>query len=221
MKATAAEAEARTAKVAEWLVEGRSRADICQNAREKGWGISDSQVDRYIARARRAIREGHRKDWDMTLAMADARFESLYRMALDKGDLRLAASIVKEHAALMRPRPGDDLIYAHDADFMAFIYEYAELLKAVLPPDQLARVWQAAHRLDLVRESIEDACGGGDELMRVCVEDHRTLGRGRTREELVDAGLFDGLVLPGDSRSERPPALEPGAKAALPLPEAC
>ena len=56
-KSTAAEVEMRTAKVAELLVNGWNRTRICEYARETAqWGVSDGQIDRYIATLGSAFR---------------------------------------------------------------------------------------------------------------------------------------------------------------------
>lgn len=96
-KSTAAEVEMRTAKVAELLVDGWSRARICEYARETArWDVSDAQVDRYIAKARERIQADCSRDRKASYALAEARLEALYGKAVDADDLRLALSIVKE-----------------------------------------------------------------------------------------------------------------------------
>jgi len=57
-KATAATAQARVDQCYRWISECKTRPDIIQLARDQ-WGVSDSMVDRYIARAREQIT----KDW--------------------------------------------------------------------------------------------------------------------------------------------------------------
>lgn len=77
---------------------------------------------------------------------------------------------------------------------MACLYLYAEALKSVLPPEYLCRVAEAVRGLAPVEESLREA-EACEAMLQQCVEDHRQLGRGCTREELVEAGFFDGLTL--------------------------
>lgn len=66
----------------------------------------------------------------------------------------------------------------------------ADILRSTLPPDQLESVMRSAGDYNLklaeVPAIVEDA-----DPMALAVEDMRTLGRRRTRAELIEAGLFD------------------------------
>ena len=193
MKATAAEVDSRVAKVAEFLVEGRNRAYICEHARNN-WGISDGQADRYISKAREAIRENRKGNLDDILAIANARYEMLFARAVEKVDLRAAMSIVKEQTALSQ-LPSAKADVQDFEGFMTCLYAYSEALRAVLPPEYLRKVVEATRGIAPVAESLRES-DPYDDLLRLAVEDRKALGRTRTREELANAGVFDSLQLP-------------------------
>ena len=197
MKSTAVEVESRVLKVSGWLEAGWSRAKICEYAREnEGWDVSDSQIDRYIAQARSKLRDGFEDDWETNRAIANARLESLYCVALEKGDLRAALRIIAEQVALQKPESAK-VSYANDADFILCLDTYAKALRRVLPESMLIQVVEAVRELTPVAESFEEVIGFDyDKAMQGAVDDIQTLGRTRTREELIEAGFFEGLALP-------------------------
>ena len=200
-KSTAATVELRTAEVAELLVNGWSRARICEYARNQRWGVSDGQIDRYIASARDRIKAGCSKDTEAKCALAEARLEQLYGKAVEAGDLRLALNVVKEQRALQgldeAPRVvarGKDAI-----PFYAVLAAYGEALRVNLTPEQLRAVVRDANEYAVIGQSLEPDWEPPADCMAQCVEDVKTFGRARTRGELLDAGIIaeDELELPG------------------------
>lgn len=195
MKSTSIETTRRISKVAEWLINGWSRARICENAREN-WGVSDSQTDRYAAQAREMIRASYKNDWEDNRAMADMRLEYLFCRALEANDLRLAVKIVGEQTKLRRPDTAQNA-FASEDEVVYCLAAYADALRRILPKSMLVQVVDAVRELTPVAESLEEIIGFDyDGAMALAVEDHKRLGRGRTREELIEDGVFDGLMLP-------------------------
>ncbi len=196
-KSTAAEVEMRTAKVAELLVDGWSRARICEYARETArWDVSDAQVDRYIAKARERIQADCSRDRKASYALAEARLEALYGKAVDAGDLRLALSIVKEQRAL-QGLDGALLEPSESAEsgmFYATLAAYADAIHANVPKRYIEALAKDVLPLAPVAESLTRE----PDPMQQCVADMRALGRTRTRDELVAAGVL------GDESVELP-----------------
>jgi hypothetical protein len=81
VKATDAEILQRVATVHKLLVAGASRASIQQYA-IKAWGLSESPVDVYIARAKESIKEQTDRDKENNLSMALARMNDIYQQCI-------------------------------------------------------------------------------------------------------------------------------------------
>lgn len=197
-KSTAATVEVRTAKVAELLVDGWSRARICEYARETArWDVSDAQVDRYIAKARERIQADCSRDRKASYALAEARLEALYGKAVDADDLRLALSIVKEQRTLQGL---DGAMHASERPenimFYATMSAYADALRANVPERYLKAVVRATSDLPVFGEiALQD----DRDPMAQCVKDLRTLSRTRTRRELLEDGFLNDdadMILP-------------------------
>lgn len=199
-KSTTATVELRTAKVAELLIDGWSRARICEYARNQRWGVSDGQIDRYIASARDRIKAGCSKDTEVKCALAETRLEQLYGKAIEAGDLRLALSVIKEQRALqgLDATPGMEVRDKDAIPFYAVLAAYGEALRANLSHEQLRAVVNDANEYTIIGQSIEPDWKPPTDCMAQCVKDIKTLGRTRTRSELLDAGVVaeDGLELP-------------------------
>lgn len=199
-KSTAAAVELRTAKVAELLIEGWNRARICEYARNQRWGVSDGQIDRYIASARDRIKAGCSKDTEVKCALAETRLEQLYGKAIEAGDLRLALSVIKEQRALqgLDATPGMETRDKDAIPFYAVLAAYGEALRANLSHEQLRAVVNDANEYTIIGQSIEPDWKPPTDCMAQYVKDIKTLGRARTRSELLDAGVVaeDGLELP-------------------------
>ncbi len=188
-KSTAATVELRTAKVAELLIDGWSRARICEYARSQRWGVSDAQVDRYISKARKRIEADCTQSRKTSYALAEARLEALYGKAVDAGDLRLALSVVKEQRALQgldgalcKPSESDET-----GMFYATLAAYADAIHANVPKRYIDALAKDVIPLAPVAESLARE----PNPMQQCVKDVRSLGRTRTREELIAAGVID------------------------------
>ena len=87
------------------------------------------------------------------------------------------------------------------AGFYAAMAAYGTAIRDTVSPQQLVEIVAKANALgahfDISNAKYEDVVEVDiDDVMQVAVEDYKTLGRGRTREELIDAGVFDGLELP-------------------------
>lgn len=195
-KSTAAIVELRAAKVAELLIDGWSRARICEYARNQRWGVSDAQVDRYISKARERIEADCSHSRKASYALAEARLEALYGKAVDAGDLRLALSVVKEQRALQGLdgalcEPPES---AETGMFYATLAAYADAIHANVPKRYIDALAKDVIPLAPVAESLARE----PNPMQQCVEDMRSLGRTRTREELIAAGVVDeeDVVLP-------------------------
>lgn len=189
-KSTAAEVEMRTAKVAALLIDGWCRARICEYARETArWDVSDAQVDRYMAKERERIQADCSRDRKASYALAEARLEALYGKAVDVGDLRLALSIVKEQRALQ----GLDGALCESSEsaeagmFYATLAAYADAIHANVPKRYIEALAKDVLPLAPVAESLVRE----PDPMEQCVADMRALGRTRTRDELVAAGIIN------------------------------
>lgn len=95
VKATDAEVLRRVATVHKLMVAGASRASIQQYA-IKTWGLSESPVDVYIARAKESIKEQTDRDKDHNLAMALARMEEIYQECKSAKNYKGALAAQKE-----------------------------------------------------------------------------------------------------------------------------
>ena len=89
----------RVNEVARLIMNGRTRGDILHNT--SNWGVSDRQVDEYIARACKTISEINRESLQDNLAIIKRNYWQLYRQALKEKDGRLAANILESLAKLM------------------------------------------------------------------------------------------------------------------------
>lgn len=195
-KSTAATVELRTAKVAELLIDGWSRARICEYARNQSWGVSDAQIDRYISRARERIEADCSQSRKASYALAEARLEALYGKAVESGDLRLALNVLKEQKALqgLDGALGESPESAEAGMFYATLAAYADAIHANVPKRYINALAKDVIPLAPVAESLARE----PNPMQQCVEDMRLLGRTRTRDELVQAGIIDteGAELP-------------------------
>lgn len=91
------------------------------------------------------------------------------------------------------------------AGFYAAMAAYGTAIRDTVSPQQLVEIVAKANALganfDIGNARYEDVIDvDPDEVMQLAVEDYRKLGRGRTREELIESGALDdvfaGLSLP-------------------------
>jgi len=102
-KANTVETEERTMIVLDMLLSGLKRREILINVanNEKlNWNICDSQIDNYISKANKIIKEYGKLNKEKIIAKARARYEFLYKKLVDVNDYKSAASIVEKDTEL-------------------------------------------------------------------------------------------------------------------------
>lgn len=102
MKATQATIEQRVAEVLKLRIAGAEFADIREYAIAQEWGVSDSQLWRYVAKSDKALAAAMEKDRGKLLARHLAQRRLLYVKALESGDWRGALAALKDEADLER-----------------------------------------------------------------------------------------------------------------------
>lgn len=110
-RCTEAEAELRTSTVAGMLLEGLSRSEIMAKCGDLGWGLSQSQLDRYIQRGREDATEVAAAELRHHVPVFEARFERLYGMAIENQDVGQALKVLEKQATvlgLVRKSVSDD-----------------------------------------------------------------------------------------------------------------
>ncbi len=85
----------RVSKVAEQLIEGQGRKCIILYGTEE-WGVSERQIDKYIAKARDLIQKENSKNIDFELSKALRRNEYLYRKSIEAKDYKLVLLVNRE-----------------------------------------------------------------------------------------------------------------------------
>lgn len=75
-------------------INGVPRRHIIAYANEKGWGVTETTIDSYIAKAKARAKKSSIIDHDTELGRSMTRLNDLYRIAITKGDLRLARNVV-------------------------------------------------------------------------------------------------------------------------------
>lgn len=194
-KSTAAETNLRVEKITEFLLLGWSRRRICEYALNEGnWGISDSQVDRYIKKARLEIEAQSEKNIAAEYTFAVARLEHLYSKALEQDNLSLAVKIIKEIISLQglsRPKIVDSEPEGNaPSAFYSIMDCYAKAMKSTVTDEQLKEIVGKATALgsnvNIEEASFQDSLR--TDYLDLAVEDHKLIGRGRTREELERDG---------------------------------
>lgn len=209
---SAAQVEARVSQVASWVLAGLSRAEIVAKCGEE-FGVSASTADRYARRARGEVSRAWQGDADYRAALLEGRYDRLYGEALAAGDLRGALAATKALAGLyglQRGRPAEE---ADPLDMRSFyaataslsMREYARAMLEVLDDAQIEAVRSHAFSAGAIYDlgDVIDDCrrqraewDEAEALLELCVRDHETLGRGRTREELVRDGVMGPEALP-------------------------
>ena len=221
---SSAEVSHRISKVASALLDGASRAEVVEMA-SKEWQVSASTADRYARAARKEVAEACEADVKARLGIIEGRLNRLYGVAVADGDVRTALSVTKAQMGLYGltrgvQSEGDeyDPWASYYASMAAFsMREYARALAKALTREQAdavlaeARSVGAAYDLSgLVEDSrrrIEED-ERRDALLLQCVRDHEELGRGRTRQELIDAGLIPAECGGGDDVPDADDGLE-------------
>ena len=102
-KANTVETEERTMIVLDMLLSGLKRREILINVannEELNWNICDSQIDNYISKANKIIKEYGKLNKKKIIAKARARYEFLYKELVNVKDYKSAASIVEKDTEL-------------------------------------------------------------------------------------------------------------------------
>ena len=102
-KANTVETEERTMIVLDMLLSGLKRREILINVannEELNWNICDSQIDNYISKANKIIKEYGKLNKKKIIAKARARYEFLYKKLVNVKDYKSAASIVEKDTEL-------------------------------------------------------------------------------------------------------------------------
>jgi len=89
----------RVAEVARLLIKGNSREDIVQFSASI-WKIAERQTDKYIQRANEQIENSIKRNVNRDYAIAILRYAEIYKIAMEKQQLKTALSAIKEMTAL-------------------------------------------------------------------------------------------------------------------------
>lgn len=185
-RGTAAQVELRVEMVADLMVRGKTRAEICKYVRENiDPSLSTSQIDRYVSKAKNALRERAEERVDVRRATVEQRLELVFATAVDKGDLRAALSATKQYIELFALGVTSE---QKDSDLLSYqeaIRAYADILRQTIPPDLLRQVIAKAEEVAVVSQALEENI---DEALERCVKDVRELGRPKTYDELCSEG---------------------------------
>ena len=100
-KSTAAVVAGRVDEVLARRIDGASLAEIRAYAGENRWGVSDSQLRKYVAKADRVLRPRRGKTRKTVLALHLARRQSIFARALAAGELRTALASLVDEAKLL------------------------------------------------------------------------------------------------------------------------
>jgi len=101
VKSTVAVVAGRVDEVLAWRIDGASLAEIRAYAGENRWGVSDSQLRKYVAKADRVLRPRRGKTRKTVLALHLARRQSIFARALAAGELRTALASLVDEAKLL------------------------------------------------------------------------------------------------------------------------
>jgi hypothetical protein len=99
-RATEAEVAQRVEEVLHARLNGAELHDLQAIAREKGWGVSDRQLWRYVTAADRLIEKRFEKDRDRLFRRHVFQRRALYARVLQDGDYRTGLAILKDEAEL-------------------------------------------------------------------------------------------------------------------------
>jgi hypothetical protein len=101
-KATRAEVLQRVEEIYSIRLAGAGFHDIREYAREKKWGVSDSQLYRYMQQADDMLSDSLTKDRPKLLDLHVARRRLLYARCMESGDWRAALAVIRDEASLYR-----------------------------------------------------------------------------------------------------------------------
>src|SRR5205807_2639399 len=103
MKSSKLEVQKRVDEILTIRLQGAEWADIREYAAdpERAWGVSDTQLRRYIAAGDKLLADTLEKDRGKLVNRHHAQRRALYARAVNVGDLRTALAIVKDEAELL------------------------------------------------------------------------------------------------------------------------
>jgi hypothetical protein len=81
------------------LINGKRRAEILRYA--STWGVTDRTIDNYISRANDLLEQEAETVRERELGKALARYNAIYKAAIEAGDLKLALDVQKEISRLL------------------------------------------------------------------------------------------------------------------------
>src|SRR5262245_46650457 len=99
-KSDKAEIARRVEEVLRIRLDGAQFHDIVQHGSEKGWGVTDRQIRKYIARADELLVERQDKSRKKVIARHLAQRMALFARAVNAADYRTALAILADEAKL-------------------------------------------------------------------------------------------------------------------------
>lgn len=101
-KPTAVEKDKRVNQVLKLLLNGLSRAEICQFVSEKtDWNVDERTIDRYIAEANAIFKEKSNIIREQEIGKSLLRLENLYARNMQITDFKAALAVQKEINAML------------------------------------------------------------------------------------------------------------------------
>lgn len=83
------------------LLAGLRRYDIFQECKKLEWGVSERQIDNYIAEAKKIVELESKENRSYEFARSLSRFETLYTKALKVQDLKTAVTIIDKRNRML------------------------------------------------------------------------------------------------------------------------
>ncbi len=118
-RATKAIREQRIEALLDLLVGGVNRRGILTWVAQQGWGLSERQVDSYVALARTRLTELGRADRDYELGRSAARLQLLYAKSYAAGNLQLALQSLRALTQLLGLNAASDVEISGQLDLRA------------------------------------------------------------------------------------------------------
>ena len=98
-KATKIEVEYRTQRIARMMAQGATRSDVQQYAAAE-WGLSVRVIDKYIARAREAIKADWSQERDTFVATLLSQLNHVHKKGLETNQLNAVLGAINTAAKL-------------------------------------------------------------------------------------------------------------------------
>ena len=210
VKSTEAEVASRVEDISALILDGASRTEICEYVRKK-WEVSSSQADRYVQKAREEIRKRCEGDGAKRLALSQARHERVYEAAMGKGDYSTAERTLRDMDDIEGLKGGSACIPTEaldDAnDFWDAMSAYGSAIRDTCSPEQISAIVTKANALGAAFNignvpKAHPIDPNAERVLEQAVIDMKELGRARTREELIEAGVIDPV------KSDLPPGFK-------------